>query len=164
MSKKVIGVLLFFTISLNVVMAQAHQNGNTFTSAGIILGLQRQSFSSFSNAAIGFVAMDYAINDHLSVGGLVGKSLFNIDDGSFASSRYIYAARFGIHSGTMLNLDPYINLTLGYVALGGPAREISYNVLGINVGTRYFFIKNFGIFADVGIGAGVLSFGLVDKF
>lgn len=164
MSKKIVCILLFFIISLNAVMAQAHQKGNTFTNAGIILGLREERFSDISSAVVGFVAMDYAINDHLSVGGFVGKSLFNKEDGLFGISNYLYAARFGIHSGTMENFDPYINFTLGSVAFNTPFSGMSYKIYGINVGTRYFFIKNFGIFADVGIGAGVLSFGLVDKF
>jgi hypothetical protein len=78
-----------------------------------------------------------------------------------------FGARFGYHPDFGIkNLDTYANVELGWFAVTakasstGGAASASYStpalggfLYGANIGARYFFIKNVGVFAELGYSA-----------
>jgi hypothetical protein len=171
MIKKLLLVSITFILltgDSKYLMAQAHERGNVFTNAGIIWGMRGYNYSDISSNVLANLSMDYALSESVSLGAQYGKSLFNRENGSFDNSMSLYAVRLGFHLSSSDYFDPYINLSLGtmtnnYNSYYGIVYD-NYTVLGVNLGTRYMFKKSFGIFGDVGIGMGSISFGLVDKF
>ncbi|MDR3336265.1 MAG: hypothetical protein LBT16_03575 [Treponema sp.] len=90
-----------------------------------------------------------------------------------------FGVRGQYHFNFLKNLDAYAGLTLGYVIqtadvkygsaygnIGKPAYAgISFFLFGANIGARYFFTKNIGVYAELGYsGLQIASAGLSLKF
>jgi hypothetical protein len=158
-------LILMTTMSLSQFsFAQVYEKGSFFTSAGIILGMREERYVNVSSSVIGTFMFDYSFGKHTSIGGILGRSLFDRGTGHFDNSMTVFATRLGFHANAKKNLDPYLNLTFGFVDLNPSYYSSGYNIFGISFGTRYIITQNLGIYADFGIGASILSFGLVDKF
>lgn len=167
MIKKVALILITFVLltgNSKPLLAQAHEQGNVFTSAGVIWGIREYRYSNISSNVLGSISLDYALSDNVSLGGVYGKSMFNVESGYLDNSINLYAVRLGFHLSSSDYFDPYINLSLGTIYESNSLYKNSYSIFGINFGTRYLVKKSFGIYTDVGIGAGTVSFGLFDRF
>ncbi len=167
MIKKIVLLLVTFVLLVGnskPLQAQAHEQGNVFTSAGVIWGVRGYRYSNISSNMLGSIALDYSLSDNVSLGGVLGRSMFNVESGYLENPMNLYALRLGFHLSSSDYFDPYINLSLGTIYQSNSFYKDTYSIYGINFGTRYLVKKSFGIYTDVGIGAGTVSFGLFDKF
>ena len=89
-------------------------------------------------------------------------------------------AKVNIHFATTKSLDPYATFGLGYknslVSSNNPnnqaeINDINQSVLNLipvafraGIGLRYYFLENFGICAETGIGGPIVQVGLSGKF
>jgi hypothetical protein len=137
------------------------------------------------NAGIGFGLLPYAVKIPalsasveyalpkipLSIGGYAGFTTYG--EGWYSGSMTGIGAKASWHFNFVKNIDPYVSLTLGYLIWNETWDPPGYKVktdystflYGVNIGGRYFFTKNIGIYAELGYSAvSLASLGLALKF
>jgi hypothetical protein len=122
------------------------------------------------------VGVDYAYQNMLTIGGVFGYSQSTW--GYLANDiRYSYmtiAARGTFHPTMFLGnlsipLDPYGAATVGYNIVSvsssytGYAGGVSYPMVGLSIGTRYWFTSNLAAQVEIGFGLGLLNLGISYK-
>jgi hypothetical protein len=164
-------MLAFFSSNAN---AQYGGKGQMDLNVGVGLGTTLGLGGGLPISA----ALDYGINDNISVGGYVGFVSQSEDVGFLTTKQtnIIIGARGAYHLDLIDNVDTYGGLLLGYnivsaevtsnnpifpagVAAGGSAVAFS----GF-IGGRYHFTDNIGAFAELGYGIAYLQLGLTYKF
>ncbi|MDR1216035.1 MAG: porin family protein [Treponema sp.] len=121
----------------------------------------------------------------LSIGGYFGIAGYDEDVGftNYSATMTGFGARAAWHFGLLENLDTYVGLNLGWMIYsqkvhtpeiknsygGTPAidteNDLSAFFYGFNIGARYFFTKNIGVYVELGYSAiSVASAGLSLKF
>jgi hypothetical protein len=152
------------------------QKGNFLISGGLGIGTFHPSVSSFgsgfSNSTFfgASIIVDYAlpINFALTVGGETGfygakiNSTFNNDNDAMLEIPII--ARVAWHPNWEIkNLDTYVLVKLGF-GLGIFIGDVGDNlknpvgfIYGTNIGGRYFFTSNIGVFGELGYEGNYLS-------
>lgn len=165
-------MLAFFSSNAN---AQYGGKGQMDLNVGVGLGTTLGLGGGLPISA----ALDYGINDNISVGGYVGfvsqKEETASILGTFTTSytNIIVGARGAYHLELVDGFDTYGGLLLAYnissVELE-PANPLftppSYSGLAYSafVGGRYHFTDNLGAFAELGYGISYLQLGLTMKF
>jgi outer membrane protein W len=132
------------------------------------------------------LAYEYGVSDKISVGVIAGYSQVKgtYTDASFPSDNYVdkltnfsVIARGNYHFGHSEKFDPYIGIGLGYynfkfesIDAGGVSTGNAFAIPGAfgfngQLGAKYFFSTNFGIFAEVGyVAGGIGQVGVALKF
>lgn len=117
------------------------------------------------------LALDYGINDNVSVGGYLGflSSEQTFAGGAWKYTNIIIGARGTYHHPLVDGIDTYGGAILGYnkvsakwkgntAAFGGAsASGIVYNAF---VGARYHFTDNLGAYGELGYGIAILQLGV----
>ena len=115
------------------------------------------------------LAVDYGINEEVSVGGYVGylSSKENFGTGEWKYSNLIVGGRATYHKEFVEDIDTYGGIILGYNAAtaewNGPGNATA-SAGGIVyqgfVGARYHFTESLGAYGELGFGIAVLQLGL----
>jgi hypothetical protein len=119
------------------------------------------------------VGLDYAFQDNLTAGGLVGfaRSSFDTPPYDWAYSYFLIGARGAYHATNLIKdlpIDPYVAIELGYniVTVSGSnvgTASGSYLFWGADLGARYWFTPKLGAQLELGYGLGVISLGIAYK-
>lgn len=127
------------------------------------------------------VTYEYGVTEKISVGACVSfSSLKNsyTDNSEEKLTQFGIVARGNYHFGSSAKFDPYIGLGLGYYnfkfsakdANGNDDASVIYSVPGAfgysgQLGAKYYFTPNIGLFAEVGyIAGGYGQIGVNFKF
>lgn len=129
------------------------------------------------------LSYEYAINDNVSVGGIVAYTASTWEPfGSFMPdaptaelSAFIVGARGSYHKELIDDVDTYLGVFLGYNSVSAawtdddpntmlPALEVGGVTYGAYAGARYHFTDNLGAFLEVGYGISAVNIGLTAKF
>jgi hypothetical protein len=106
----------------------------------------------------GRIQADYMINQHFGIGAESGFSGAELDDSDYTIGTVPILARFAWHPFSLAKLDPYLVAKIGY-GFGFWINEGNNSdwtdigggfMWGINLGARYFFTENVGIFIEDG--------------
>ena len=125
---------------------------------------------------------EYAVTEDISVGGIIGYAssyyqMYGASGGGIGGINYSYlliGGRGNYHFATSDRWDPYAGITLGYNNITFTDNtQNSYTFIspatsmvlyGAQVGSNYYFTENFGAWAEIGYGIGVLNIGAAYKF
>jgi outer membrane protein W len=129
------------------------------------------------------LAYEYAITEQLGIGINAGYSATTVSfedkdslyNYKFIGNKLTVKARLNYHFIEDEKFDPYFGFGLGYKHNSWSLETNDSKFLdlpSINIpvsfearlGARYFFVPNFGAYAEVGIGHGAANIGLVGKF
>jgi hypothetical protein len=186
MKKLVFVVLILAVIAAGGAFAQGKEWYNSYAP-----GVEESKL--LINAGIGFGVLPYklslppisasieyaGLNIPLSIGGYFGIAKYEEDVGFYHYSGTMMGigARAAWHFNFAKNLDTYVGLNLGwmiwnqtneYTLLGRKVTtEFDYSAVyyAFNIGTRYFFTKNIGAYAELGYSPiSIISVGLSLKF
>lgn len=106
----------------------------------------------------GRLQADYMITSYLSIGLESGFSTAKIGDTDYTLGTIPVLARIAWHPFSLKKFDPYLALKAGY-GFGfwiSEGNEYDWKdihggfVWGVNLGTRFFFTENIGVFAEAG--------------
>ncbi|HTY00821.1 MAG TPA: hypothetical protein VMG09_12400 [Bacteroidota bacterium] len=176
----ILAMLLCLVLVATPMFAQsnAYNKGDKVVSAGIGFGGLGGLYGSTSMPTIS-LGFDYGLDvPKISVGGIVGYASSTDDFGFGYSWKYTYiviGARGAYHFlEDNKNIDAYAGILLGYNVVsaswnGSQAQpyyssaSASYMLFGAFVGGRYYFSPKFGVFAELGYGAGILTAGISYK-
>ncbi len=164
-------MLAFFSSNVN---AQYGGKGQMDLNVGVGLGTTLGLGGGLPISA----ALDYGINDNISVGGYVGFLSQSEETGFFTTKQtnIIIGARGAYHLDLIDNIDTYGGLLLGYNIVNAEVTSsnplfpagIAAGASGIAfsgfIGGRYHFTDNLGAFAELGYGIAYLQLGLTYKF
>jgi opacity protein-like surface antigen len=128
-------------------------------------------------------AYEYAITEKVGIGLNVGYSSTNVSwinsdslfNYQFTRNKLTVKARMNYHFIEHDKFDPYFGIALGYKSSSWDLKtnDNKFNEIpsiivpismDIRLGARYFFIPQFGAYAEFGIGHGLANIGLVGKF
>jgi hypothetical protein len=106
----------------------------------------------------GRLQVDYAIKRYLSLGLEAGFTTAQVGNTDFSVRNIPILARIAWHPFALNNIDPYIAGKAGYGLCSWTKEGNDYNwknphggfAWGVSLGTRFFFIKNAGIFIEGG--------------
>lgn len=102
--------------------------------------------------------------------------MYNLNGGGIGGIDYSYlliGGRENYHFSTSRKFDPYAGITLGYnyVSFTNNSQNktlniapVSYLLYGAQLGANYYFLGNFGAWAEIGYGIGIINFGLAYNF
>lgn len=183
MKKKILLVLVLATAAAGGVFGQAWYNSYA---SGI------EGSKIFINAGVGYVYLPYKMSlppisgsveyglskIPLSLGAYFGITMYDGDIGGTNTKGTLMGvgARASYHFNFIKNLDPYVTLVLGWLIYKQEVKktvpvtstmehDLSTFLYGFHLGTRYFFTKNIGIYAELGWDAvSIVSAGLSLKF
>jgi len=133
----------------------AVQPGNFLISGGFSLGSDSYSYRNYSSGSVGTlgftVAVDYALPKYgFTVGGETGYTHGNFS--RFDIGVIPFMGRFGYHPDFgVANLDVYALAKIGFVIGHAEEKFAGGFGIGFGFGGRYFFINNFGAFAELGL-------------
>ncbi len=172
--KKLASVIMIALFGFWATTASAqYQKGQMDLNIGV--GLGSTFVTGTSSLPPVSVALDFGINDNVSLGGFAGYSSSSQDLGiaKWSFTYIIVGARGAYHKEFVENLDTYAGVLLGYNIASakweGTGLELpSPSVGGIAyagfAGARYHFGDSFGVFAEVGYGIALLTAGITMKF
>lgn len=173
---KKIAFIFLFSAAAHALSAQASllQKGDLMLNAGIGLG----SFIKVSGGKTSFpplsVSAEFAINEEMTVGGIVGYSSTTESDNyigyRFKYSHFILGARANYYFITDEKHDLYAGAVLGYNIIGvkldidglytDEYAEASALLYGAHLGGRYKFSGRTAVFAELGYGLALLNAGI----
>jgi len=122
------------------------------------------------------VVGEYGITDNISVGGMIGYNNWGYSYGTYniTSHNIMLGVRGNWHFNDLIhvkNLDLYAGIALGayvYVTTSNIAYYTGGTTAGFlwnfQVGARYYFTQNIGVWLELGYGYSVVSGGVVFKF
>ncbi len=173
-------LVVFFT-SHNTLQAQTMVKGESVATLGIGLGAWTTAFTTSETPLI-IAGYETGIKDNFGPGNLSvgGNIAYKSGNYSFWDSKwsYTYVAVVGraswhphfLQSDTW---DVYTGLSLGYyfIGTGSSTTDLDDGGIGVgglefatHVGARYNFSENWGAFAELGFGLGVIKVGAAYKF
>lgn len=117
------------------------------------------------------VAVDYGINENISVGGYLGflSSKQDFGAGTWKYSNIIIGGRGTYHHPLVGGIDTYAGAILGYNIVsakwsGNQNNPVNASASGIIynafVGARYHFSDNLGAYGELGFGIAILQLGI----
>lgn len=161
--------------------------GYGFPSIGTNWFSAYEDFSGYSASALGplFFKFGYGVADSYEIGVNVNYSQASASFNTGANNQYkatmkynslSVLARFTKHFGVGEKLDPYWTTSLGYrnikfsyedndpnFAFDNASVTLPFS-FEVGIGARYYFIPNFGIYAEAGISRAPFQVGLVAQF
>lgn len=165
MKKISLFVIILFGVSTLAVAQQYPGKGTIDINAGIGLG---HSLSGTGGLPIN-IAVDYGINEEVSVGGYLGylSSKENFGTGEWKYSNLIIGGRATYHKEFVEDIDTYGGFILGYnvasAEWNGPG-TVTSSVGGIVyqgfVGGRYHFTEQIGAYGELGFGIAIIQLGV----
>lgn len=180
MKKKAL-LFILIVLSVSAINAQAFQHGDNVVSAGIGLGSSILNYSGSTQSpaiSLQYENGTFPIKDVgiISLGGYVGFKTYSYDYGAGAKAKWTYTiigARGAFHVSAIKvkNLDVYGGVMLSYNYLkykdaAGYSTGAYGSAAGFTAyaGSRYYFSKNIGAFAELGYGVSYLTLGVALKF
>ncbi|QHT66142.1 outer membrane beta-barrel protein [Rhodocytophaga rosea] len=175
------------------MFAQSFEKGNVIITAGYGFGnLSKALFKTYSNntgyksSSIGpaFGKVEFAVSDKVGIGlnfAHIGVDAnYKMDDnyeGNINFKNTSVLGRINLHFANSEKFDAYWGAGLGYRFGGWKHTDNDPNTVSdgeiptmipfgfeTTVGVRYFFIKNLGVYAELGIAKAPIQFGLSAKF
>jgi hypothetical protein len=173
-----LSVLVVFIASLSFGQ-MAYKKGDQVINLGIGLGGFAGVYGSGGIAITG--GYENAINENISLGGVVGYSSSSQDVFAGYGWKYTYiliGARGAYHVDLLHNpnIDTYGGVLLGYNivsasetgthpnnSFGLYSASASYLAIGVFIGGRYYFNPKWAVQAELGYGLGILNIGIAYK-
>jgi hypothetical protein len=177
--KRILLISVLLVLALSISFSQiAYKKGDQVVNIGIGLGGFAGAYGSGGIAITG--GYESAINENISLGGVVGYSSSSEDFGYGYSYKYTYiliGARGAYHYDLLHNpnVDTYGGLLLGYnivssstsgtafYGYSGSSASASYMEFGLFAGIRYYFNPQLAVQAELGYGLGILNVGIAYK-
>ena len=172
--KRILLISVLMVLVLSISFSQmAYKKGDQVINLGIGIGGFAGAYGTGSIAFTG--GYENAINENISLGGILGYSSSSYDYGFGDSWKFTYiliGVRGAYHYDVLHNglLDTYGGIMLGYniVSFTGPTVSFyspgtSYMEFGFFVGGRYYFNPKWAIQAELGYGIGILNVGIAYK-
>jgi hypothetical protein len=172
--KRILLISMLLVLVLSISFSQiAYQKGDQVVNLGIGIGGFAGAYGTGSIAVTG--GYENAVNENISLGGILGYSSSSYDYGFGDSWKFTYiliGVRGAYHYDVLHNgnLDTYGGIMLGYniVSFSGPTVTYynpgtSYMEFGFFVGGRYYFNPKWAIQAELGYGIGILNVGIAYK-
>jgi hypothetical protein len=172
--KRILLISMLLVIAVSLSFSQmAYNKGDQVVNLGIGLGGFAGAYGSGGIAITG--GYENAINENISLGGVLGYSSSSYDYGWGDSWKFTYiliAARGAYHVDLLHNpkIDTYGGILLGYniVSFSGPnvtyySPGTSYLEFGLFAGGRYYFDPHWAVQAELGYGLGILNIGIAYK-
>jgi Outer membrane protein beta-barrel domain len=173
----VVVVLLIAMVLVSPASAQSKKGENVLT---LGLGLGYPGLYGSSGVPPIFATLDHAIQDRISVGGVIGytSSSYSIAVDKWSYTYIVVGARGAYHFADEIkdlkNVDLYGGITIGYnivsSSFSGAHAEIynysaggSYFHFGVFVGGRYFFSPKWAATAELGYDIGYIKVGISYK-
>jgi hypothetical protein len=177
--KRILLISVLTILVLSISFSQmAYKKGDQVVNLGIGIGGFAGAYGSGGIAITG--GYENAINENISLGGVVGYSSSSQDVYSGYGWKYTYiliGARGAYHYDVLHNgtLDTYGGILLGYnivsasetgthlYGFGNYSASASFLEFGFFVGGRYYFNPKWAIQAELGYGLGILNVGIAYK-
>lgn len=177
-------VTLLFTTPNKLVAQTPMTKGVNVAQVGIGLGGWTTGYTTSETPVI-ILTYEKGIKDNfgpgnLSVGGSIAYKSGRIGGFDFGASDWTYTylgivgrASWHPHFVKSEKFDAYTGLSLGYYLINSDFESAYYGdldfseggvELGIHIGGRYNFSEQFGAFAELGFGLGVLNVGVAYTF
>jgi hypothetical protein len=159
MKKTVLALFCGLLLSA-AVFAGDLDEGSFFVNGGFNVGMVRPSMDEIDNSVLlgGRIHIDYAVRCFLTIGLESGFSNAQVGNSDFSIGMIPIMARLAWHPFTFKNIDPYLVGKAGYGFALWTKEGSDYNwsglhggfVWGVNLGTRFFFTQNIGMFIEAG--------------
>jgi hypothetical protein len=160
MMKKTVCVLAYSLLFSAAVFAGDLVEGSFMVNGGFSAGALNPSMDGLDNSLLmgGRFQVDYAVKCFLTIGLETGFSNAQIGNSDFSMGMVPIMARIAWHPFSLKNIDPYLVGKAGYGFGFWTAEGNDYNwndphggfVWGVNLGTRFFFTRNIGMFIEAG--------------
>ena len=176
----------FFALAFVLILSGASQlqaqklaKGDAVIQGGIGLGNATTAYTTSETPYL-MVSYEQGIKDNfgkgnLSVGGTIGykSGRYSFLDSGWNYSYMVFAGRASWHPHFVKSqkLDAYTGLTLGLDIISANATSGEYSAdisgaglaLGVHLGVRYDISENWGAWAELGYGFGILNVGVAYK-
>jgi hypothetical protein len=160
MIKKTVCLLVCSVLFSAAAFAGDLIEGSFTVNGGFSVGTLNPGMNDVDNTLLvgGRIQVDYAAKCFLAIGLETGFSNAQIGNSDFSMGMVPIMARIAWHPFTLKNIDPYLVGKAGYVFGFWTKDGTDYDwknphggfVWGINLGTRFFFTQNIGIFIEAG--------------
>jgi hypothetical protein len=178
--KRILLISVLMVLVLSISFGQmAYNKGDQVINLGVGIGGFAGAYGTGAIAITG--GYENAINENISLGGVVGYSSSSQDVFAGYGWKYTYiliGARGAYHYDLLHNpnIDTYGGILLGYNIVsasatgtqpfggfGNYSASASYLEFGVFVGGRYYFNPKWAIQAELGYGLGILNVGIAYK-
>ena len=180
--KRILLISVLMILALSISFSQiAYKKGDQVVNLGIGIGGFAGAYGSGGIAITG--GYENAVNENISLGGVVGYSSSTEDFGYGYGYKYTYiliAARGAYHYDLLHNpnVDTYGGVLLGYNIVsnsvtgnvpsyygyyGTTSASASFLEFGLFAGIRYYFNPKLAVQAELGYGLGILNIGIAYK-